>query len=172
MKTLTDKQAIFIKHYLVDHNGTQAAIKAGYSKKAAAEISYELLRRPHIALAIAKDITRRMHRLDIEADDIVQEIAKMGFACITDYYRSDGSMIPPQDLPRHLRAAVQEVVQTILPNGTVVFKYKLADKTKNLELLGKHLKLFTDKVEVDVLSDVYESIANNANSSIKNAVKH
>ena len=68
MTNLPDKQARFVEEYLVDLNATQAAIRAGYREKAAAEIGYEKITKPHIAEAIAEAQEVRSERTEITQD--------------------------------------------------------------------------------------------------------
>lgn len=77
---LTEKQQRFVDEYLVDLNGTQAAIRAGYSANTAAEQSYEHLRKPHIQLAIAEARKRQQERTQITADRVVFELGLIAFA--------------------------------------------------------------------------------------------
>jgi hypothetical protein len=76
---LNPRQKSFVEQYLVDLNGTQAAIRAGYSPGSAAEIAYENLRKPHIAEAIAKALAEHG---GIMAARIVDELAKIAFSDI------------------------------------------------------------------------------------------
>lgn len=144
--SLTAKQQRFVEEYLVDLNATQAAIRAGYSEDTAKEIGYENLTKPHIAEAIQAAMDERAKRTEITADRVLQELAKLGFSNMSDYYDESGNLIPPHQLPKHLAAAIQEVQEEQV-GPAVKRKYKLSDKRGSLELLGKHLKLFTDKVE-------------------------
>ena len=77
---MTPKQQLFVDEYLIDLNATQAAIRAGYSTRTAAETGYENLRKPQIAAAILTATKARSERLEIEADRVLQAIAKIAFA--------------------------------------------------------------------------------------------
>ncbi|MFG0381089.1 terminase small subunit [Pseudomonas sp. zbq_18] len=70
---LTPLQARFVDEYLTDLNATQAAIRAGYSEKTAAEIGYENLRKPQIVAAIAEARARQQERTEITADRVLRE---------------------------------------------------------------------------------------------------
>ena len=72
MTNLPDKQARFVEEYFVDLNATQAAIRAGYREKAAAEIGYEKLTKPHIAEAIAEAQEVRSERTEITQDMVLE----------------------------------------------------------------------------------------------------
>ena len=74
---LTAKQAAFVQEYLVDLNATQAAIRAGYSKKTAEKIGYENLRKPEIQAAIKEAMDRREKRSNITQDFVLSELYKI-----------------------------------------------------------------------------------------------
>ncbi|MFC1739631.1 terminase small subunit [Planctomycetota bacterium] len=65
---LTPKQKSFCEEYLVDMNGTQAAIRAGYSKHTATVIAYENLIKPYVRSYVQKLIAERSTRSEITAD--------------------------------------------------------------------------------------------------------
>lgn len=143
---LTPKQQMFIKEYLIDLNATQAAIRANYSKRTADRIGPQLLGKTCIAQAIQFEMDKRSKKLEITAERVLEEIAKMAFANIQDIYDENGILRPISELPREVAAAVQSV-KVNLTEACAVQEVKLWDKKGTLELLGKHLKLFTDKVE-------------------------
>jgi phage terminase small subunit len=72
---LTPKQARFVAEYLIDLNATQAAKRAGYSKKTAHAIGQENLRKPIIAAEVAKAQAERTERTNIDIDWVVQRLA-------------------------------------------------------------------------------------------------
>jgi phage terminase small subunit len=152
MAKLTLKQQMFVKEYLVDLNGTQAAIRAGYSEKTANEIASENLAKPSIVEAVEEAMNKRAEKTGITAERVLNEIAKMAFLDPRKLFDSDGK-------PLHITALDDDTAASIAGLDVVtmgsqeagfgeVMKIKLADKAKNLELLGRHLKLFTDKQEI------------------------
>lgn len=80
MKKLTPKQSRFIEEYMVDLNATQAAIRAGYSKKTAAAIGAENLTKPKIAAEIEKRQAAISEKLEITQETVAQELGKIAFA--------------------------------------------------------------------------------------------
>ncbi len=72
--SMTPKQQAFVAEYLVDLNATQAAIRAGYSKRTASETGYENLRKPHIAAAITAGQAQRAARTEITQDYVLTSI--------------------------------------------------------------------------------------------------
>ena len=166
MAKLTKKQELFVKEYLIDLNATQAAIRAGYSKKTSYSIGEENLKKPVIAAAIQEAMNNRATRIEITADRVLEEIAKLAFFDPRKFFNSDGSPIPIQSLDDDTAMALSgiDVLEEYVGTGKDrVFigytkKFKLADKKASLELLGKHLKLFTDKVEIDLSESLAEAI--------------
>ncbi|MEA2036159.1 MAG: terminase small subunit [Nanoarchaeota archaeon] len=155
-KKLTPKQAMFCKEYLIDLNATQAAIRAGYSKKTADKIGHENLVKPDIKSKIDDELSKRSKRIEITAEKVLQEIAKMSFANMDDYitHTEDGeAFVDLSKLTRDQAAALTEVsVDSYFDSKRVVkkTKIKLADKKANLQLLGQHLNLFEEKEQKPV----------------------
>lgn len=146
---LTDKQRRFVEEYLVDLNATQAAIRAGYSDKAAAETGYENLRKPQIARAIEAAMEARSRRTLITADRVLEELARIGFSEMDEFatWGPGGiTLRASEEMDEHAAACVSEISESTSQYGGSI-KFKLHSKTKALELLGKHLALFTDRIE-------------------------
>ena len=133
-------------------NGTQAAIRAGYSSKGASVTAFKLLANAKIAAEIERVRSRRMQKMELTADMVISELRLLGFANMEDYIRieSDGSpRVDLSDLDRDRAAAIQEVSVEEETRGRGDNKYrvrrtkfKLSDKRGSLELLGKHLGVF------------------------------
>lgn len=168
MAKLTYKQKKFCDEYLIDLNVTQAAIRSGYSKKYAMAHAYELLDKPKIKEYIDKKMKDREKRTEITQDKVLQELANIAFANGADFakvvqksymkpvYDKEGNKIDEEevfykdveltltdDLPEDKKKAIAAIKQT-------KFGIEVAscDKVKALELLGKHLGMFKDKVEL------------------------
>ena len=149
------RQAQFLAAYLKTGNATESAIKAGYSKNTAAEQGHDLLRNPQIKAAVEKSL----NKLEISAENVLAEIAKLAFSNMGDYLEpsEDGTQFFPKfkDLTREQMAAIQEI-RVDMTGGTGDGErkqvqrttFKLSDKGANLERLGRYFKLFTDKLEV------------------------
>lgn len=141
---LNDKQRLFVGHYLKSLNATQAAIKAGYSKKRASELGYQLLQKPTVAAAIQKAMDKRANKLEITADRVLQEIAAVAFAHMGEYATWSGNTVTLKDSAEVDPRAVAEVKQTVNQFGNNV-GIKLHDKLGALEKLGKHLGMWKDE---------------------------
>ncbi|QLP97485.1 MAG: terminase small subunit [Rhodoblastus sp.] len=152
---LTPRQQRFVAEYLVDLNGTQAAIRAGYSPKTARAIATENLTKPAVADAIAIEMARRSERTEITIDMVLKELAAIGFANAGDFFEwgPDGIVIRPKEtLTREQQGVVAEVSQTVTKDGGSV-RVKLHDKASALEKIGRHLGGFGAKVTVGVDPD-------------------
>ena len=148
---LTNKQKLFVQEYLVDLNATQAAIRAGYSEKTANRTGAENLSKPVIQQEIQRAVEKQKERTQIRADKVLKELVKLGFSDIRGVFNEDGTLKRPEEWSDAVAAAVSsvEVVTKSLGEGEVeyVHKIKLWDKNKPLEMIGKHLKMFTEKHE-------------------------
>jgi len=150
MAKLTPKQQRFIEEYLIDLNATQAAIRAGYSPKTAHEQGAQLLAKISIREAIDKAIAERSRRTGITQDRVLRELAKVAFVNATDIINMDDAAIR-DDANRDDTAAIAGVKVKRIPTeaGEIIEReVKIYDKIKALELLGKHLGMFTDKLNV------------------------
>lgn len=111
MSNLTAKQEMFCKEYLVDLNATQAAIRAGYSKKTANVIGPENLAKPCISQYIQELMNKRSERVEISSDWVLK--------------------------------GIKDLTDTLMVSEDPSKAYK------GFELAGRHLKLFTEKVEIE-----------------------
>ncbi|MFC3227351.1 terminase small subunit [Marinibaculum pumilum] len=152
---MTPKQKRFVASYLVTGNATQAAIDAGYSEKTAARIGSENLRKPVIASEIAEAEARRAERVEINADQVVLELRRIGMSDPRALFDADGRLLPVKDWPDDIARAVSsfEVVTKRIPGTDPVevehvAKVRFWPKTDALGLLGKHLGMFVNRHEL------------------------
>lgn len=149
---MTAKQQRFCDEYLIDLNATQAAIRAGYSVDTAKEIGCENLTKPNIQETIAKAMAERSKRTGVNQDRVVLELAKIAFVNANDLIDAKDASIRTSATEDDL-ACIQSVkVKTsYTTNGeSVEREIKLNDKMKALELLGKHLGMWNDKIDLNV----------------------
>ena len=149
---MTAKQQRFCDEYLIDLNATQAAIRAGYSVDTAKEIGCENLTKPNIQETIAKAMAERSKRTGVNQDRVVLELAKIAFVNANDLIDAKDASIRASATEDDL-ACIQSVkVKTSsTTNGeSVEREIKLNDKMKALELLGKHLGMWNDKIDLNV----------------------
>jgi phage terminase small subunit len=163
---LTAKQTRFVEEYLVDLNATQAAIRAGYSKKTAGQIGDENLKKPEIAQAIAAAQQKRSQRTEITQDMVLREYAKIAFADIRKVAKwgesvlvrtedDEGAkevalkhtvaLLASDSLDDDTAAAVEEVSE-----GKQGLKIKMHDKKGALDSIARHLGMFVDRGVLDV----------------------
>ena len=128
---LTDKQRTFVAEYLVDLNATQAAIRAGYSAKTASSIGEENLRKPEIAEAIAAKQAERATRTEINQDYVLNNLVEVTERCMQK---------------RPVCTMKGEQVQD--ENGNGVWSFNAQGANKALELIGRHLGMFNDKLHL------------------------
>lgn len=144
---LTPKQQLFVKEYLVDLNATQACIRAGYSKPTANRMGTYLLSNPVLKRLIQEGMDKRHEKVRLTADEVLKEIEKLALVDFSKAYDEKGNLLLPHQMPEEIRKAVGGIETRKLRNGAIIKKLKFWDKTKALELYGRHLKLFTDKHE-------------------------
>jgi phage terminase small subunit len=136
---------MFVKEYLVDLNATQAAIRAGYSEKTANEQASRLLANVSVSAAIQEAMDKRSERVDITADYVLQTIQDTVERC-------------RQVKPVLDRKGDPVYVDTPSGDLTPAYTFEAQAVLKGCELLGRHLKLFTDKMETDVKGELVHRI--------------
>ena len=137
----------FCLEYVKDNNGNQAAIRAGYSPNAARQQASRLLTNAAIQRRIAEmqgDIEKRAM---VDSDWVVAELVKIAKADIRKFYRPDGTLKPVIELDDECAAALSAMEIVDLGEAGVLRKIKRWDRTRVLELLGKHFGLWPQKVE-------------------------
>ena len=157
MAKLTAKQQKFVDEYLIDLNATQAAIRAGYKKTEYTDTNAnKLLENTRIREAVDKSMAERSRRTGINQDRVIQELARIAFVNPQNVINSEDASIRTDDTEDDL-ACVQSVkVKTMdgEKGSSVEREVRLNDKMRALELLGKHLGMFKDKVELDADMDL------------------
>jgi phage terminase small subunit len=149
MSKLTPKQEIFCQEYLVDLNATEAARRAGYSKRSANNIGPGNLLKPIIQLRIEELKAERSARVQIDADWVLKHNSEILNADVADILDDDGSYLPIKRWPKIWRQMLNGIdVQEIFDGagkyrrktGEVV-KIKFIDRLKALEMVGKHVEV-------------------------------
>lgn len=177
MPGLNHKQKAFATFYVTPGptlgNATKSAEAAGYSVRTAYAQGSDLLKHPEVAKLIAAGAEKTVERISRKGADILEELARLGFSDVSEFYSdcrcdkcgcSKGGLKHPRDMSPKARAAIASFEEEDLFEGNhedtsagedggrfwvgKIRKVKLWSKEKGLELLGKHLKLFTDKVEL------------------------
>jgi phage terminase small subunit len=143
---LTDKQELFCNEYLKDLNGTQAAIRAGYSEKTASEQAYQLLQLPQIQDRIRELNEERMKRLQADGDYVVKELLSIVKDDISNYLtlkatKTGKLIVKWKDLTQIDTKNISEFQKD--KNG---FKFKRYSRENALIQLGRHFGIFEDKI--------------------------
>ena len=147
---MTPKQQRFIDEYLIDLNATQAAVRAGYSPDSAGAIGAENLKKPQIRARIGKAIAAQSRRTGVTADRVIRELAKVAMLNPRDVVDTDTAQVLPtaSDDDTAAIASVRVKESSGDSGDTTEREIKFADKLKALELLGRHLGMFDDKLTV------------------------
>lgn len=156
-KELTDMQEIFCQEYLKDLNGTQAAVRAGYAENSANEQASRLLANANISERVQMLMQSRAKRIEIDSDMILKELLLLAKTDLSNAYDENGNLKNVQDMPEEVRRAISgiKVFEEFEGFGKdrvkigEVRELKFWDKPRALELLGKHLKLFTEVVKIE-----------------------
>ncbi len=147
--TLTPKQEAFCQEYLIDLNGTQAAIRAGYSEKTANEQASRLLANVNISRRVQTLRNERMTTTKVTAEYVLSTIVEVIERCkqatpVMEWSHEEKAMVP-----------------------TGEWKFEHQGVLKGTELLGRHLKMWTDKVELDFSDNLAERMANARKQVVK-----
>lgn len=131
---LTPKQERFVAEYLIDLNATQAAIRAGYSAKTAGQIGEQNLKKLEIAETLKVEMEKRATRNNVTQDEVIsglRELRDMAMGKkpmrVTEIVRATGK--PPKTIDLEVKV------------------FEAAAAKGALELLGKHIGMFKDKIE-------------------------
>lgn len=157
MAKLTAKQKRFVEEYLIDLNATQAYIRAGYKNYDSAGVeANKTLNNPKIRQAVDEAMAERSRRTGINQDRILQEIAKLALVNIDDVVDLQTARIKPEATKEDL-ACIQSIKIKPTEFGEER-EIKFYDKKGSLELAGRHLGMFKDKVDLDVDMELNISI--------------
>ena len=140
-KKMTEKQKRFCDEYLIDLNATQAAIRAGYSKKTAKVIANENLTKPNIKEYIAERMAEKEKELIADQNEVLKYLT---------------SVLRGESLSTEI--VVEGIGEGCSEARTMTKQPSEKDKLKAAELLGKRYGLYTDKVETDVDMELNISI--------------
>jgi phage terminase small subunit len=150
---LTPKQILFVDEYLLDLNASAAAARAGYSKTNTYKQGSRLLAHKGVAEAVRRSMEERSTRTQISQDRVLQEIARLAFSNMLDYVEpgEDGLVaVEPTRLDRGQAAALTEIsVEKFASGSDKRVRIKLADKKGYLELLARHLGIFSEKIGIE-----------------------
>jgi phage terminase small subunit len=145
---LNDRQKLFCLEYLKDLNGAAAARRAGYSAHTAHEQAAQLLAKLSIQSELQGLLESKLGKEDDEVTRWLQEVKKLAyFDGKQVFYNVNEHGVTLKDWKKIDGALIQGASEKRDKDGNVIVELKIPDKTKNLELLGKYLKILTDKHE-------------------------
>lgn len=154
---LTPKQARFVAAYLINPNGKQAAIEAGCSSRSAESTASRWLRNAKVREALDKANAKRAERLELKADDVLRELLRIAMVDVGDAFTPAGQLKSLHEMPADVRRAIAGIDVDELWGANAegdgraqignTRKVKFWSKPQALELLGKHLKLWTERHE-------------------------
>lgn len=166
-RLLTEKEKKFCVEYLKDRNATQAYIRTGYSPTGADANAIRLIGKDRVRAKINELIAQQLNRLKLSADLVIKELLKSATIDIKDAYDEEGNLLSIQDMPEPLRKAIITIETEELFDGRgedrerigTTKTIKISDRLRALELLGKHLKMFTDVHEIPGLEGLAERMS-------------
>lgn len=147
-RKLTDLQIAFCHEYVIDFNGTQAAIRAGYKPSNAQSNASRQLSDPRVQELVAELMEKRTERTKVDADWMLKRLVAEAEADIADLYDEEGGLKPVHQWPKIWRTGLVagiEVEEIFEGTGKErehvgqVKKLKLSDRIKRLDLIGKHV---------------------------------
>lgn len=143
---LTDKQRRFISEYLIDLNATQAAIRAGYSAKTADTMASRLFGNVKVKVEIDKALEERSRRTLVTQDSVLSDLREVADICM------GRKTIKIMTIVKNAREGTAEPVEV---EGMM---FEPRDANRALELLGKHLGMFAEKLEVKGSVSISETL--------------
>lgn len=144
MSKFTDKQQAFINEYLKCWNATEAALRAGYSKRTARSIGHENLTKPDIA----KEISKRIEEMVMSADEALASLSDIARGDLSDFFDIAGKL-PIINFEKAAHANALGLLKKIkFKDGEISFE--LYDKQRALETVAKHHGLLAQKVNIDI----------------------
>lgn len=151
---MTDKQRRFVAEYLIDLNGKQAAIRAGYKPSSAERTASDLLRVPEVSEALAAGKAQQLAKADLSAARVLEEYRRLAFADLRSFFDDQGNLKSMKELTPEQGAVLAsfEVIKKNAEAGDgqidTVHKIKVWDKTKALQDLAKHFGLLSERLDV------------------------
>lgn len=154
-KPLSPKQRAFCREFVIDHNATKAAIRAGYTERSARSEASRLMTKVNIQEEIEILDAEVAKAAKVDAERWLKEIARIAFSDLSQAFTPEGKLLPIVEMPEDIRRAIIGMEVEELWEGPpgdkfeagVTRKIKLGDKVRALEMVGKYLKVLTDRVD-------------------------
>lgn len=163
---LNPKQRLFVLEYLKDFNATEAAKRAGYSKKTAKQIGSRLLTQVDVSAAIADTIKSLINKPLSDIERIVLEAVRLAHSDVRKAFDKDGQLVDIHALPDDVAAAISSIeVQENPkkgPDGEIfierVRKIRFWDKNSALRLLAQYHRMLVERTETEVKGEVKHTL--------------
>ncbi|MFA5194591.1 MAG: terminase small subunit [Bacteroidales bacterium] len=146
MTKLTDKQKRFVKEYVVDLNATQAAIRAGYSKKTARQIANQNLSKAYISAEIQKEFDKIAKQNEVSVKWVIDGFVEVANRCM--------QRMPVMEFDKESK----QYIQVMDEDGLGLWSFNSAGANKALEMLGRHLGMFNDKLDVNMTINSWDDL--------------
>ena len=167
MEGLNKRELIFSNEYLVDLNGKQAAIRAGYSPKTAEQMASRLLRKVKVREFIDKLMKKRQEKVGITQERVLQELARIAFFDPKKLFDNEGNPIPITELDDDTAAVIagldlKEEYEGYGDERKFVGytkKIKLSDKNSALNLAMRHLGMLNDNLNLNITEGLADRVA-------------
>lgn len=160
---MTEREKRFADHYIVSLNASEACLQVSPNCKNPNVYGHQLLSKPEVKQYVEDKIAKISKKLELKAEDVIEEIRTVAFAKITDFMDYDDAGMKLKDSKEVDATAVNEVTFTTDEKGKVTKRIKLHDKLKALEILARYFKLLTDskeKAENVTILDVLDYLKN------------
>lgn len=158
------KEILFIHHFCSNGgHGQNAAIAAGYAPKNAKTQACRMLATPRVKAEVDRVMGKALAKSEVTIDRVISELANIAFSDVGEAFATNGDLKPIHEMPETIRRALSGIDVDQLFEGRgedrehigYTKKIRMWEKTKALELLGRHLKMFTDKIEFSDRPMVY-----------------
>ncbi len=149
-RKVTHRQQAFAREYLVDYNGTQAAIRAGYSKKSAAQQASALLRLPKVIAELAKRAAPVKKRAELKASELLEVMQLVAYGDVSNLFKpssGNGSVSTIKDMRELGEDQVLVAGYKRGSDGSVELKFE--NRMRARELLMKHLGLLKEQMSIE-----------------------
>ena len=162
-RPLTKQAQRFCQEYIIDLNGTHAAIRAKYSPKSAESQASRLLTKDKVKAYIEILNAERSEKTGITAEYVIKRFQQIDEMDVMEIMDDDLNILPLSEWPKTWRTLISGIDLTTIEGDdknskteSMLKKIKWPDKVKNLEMLGRHFKLFTEKLEVEATVQITE----------------
>jgi phage terminase small subunit len=146
-KPLSRRAKRFVAEYLLDHNGTQAAIRAGYAPSGARALASKMLSNVVVAKAVDDAEAQILQSNQVTVARIVRELALIAFLDPANILDDSGRLLPLSSLPPDIRRALPALDLAESPNGAR--RVRWTGKLNALIALAKHMSMFTNRIGDD-----------------------